>query len=215
MFGGRTVGRFNFTGLLDELARQELVLGLVLIGAGLVFMLMGTQMSRVLVAISFGVIGFVVAGFAAGADGDDMTWLIYAFAAAILLGAVSMYFERPAVGVLAGAWAALCVMGYLANMRIPEQVWYALGVVTFGAVIAMSVILYEETVAGVTSFEGAILTLSGCVIFLSEHPAFWRPIRDLLINTPIFAPFLVLAVTVTGFYLQLAKLRQKQSGMSG
>jgi hypothetical protein len=36
--------------------------------------------------------------------------------------------------------------------------------------------------------------------------------RDLLVAHPIFAPFLLLAGTVTGFYWQMSELRQRDAG---
>ena len=205
------MGSFTLTSLLDELARQEVVVGLFLMGAGLVFLLMGRQMFQILVAISFGVVGFVLGGLVPIAP--DLS-LMCCLGGAVLLAGLSMLLTKVAVGALAGGWAGVSTLGMLSSFDLPDEVLYAVCAVAVALAVSLTLIMFQEMIVAVTSFEGAILVLSGGVVFSNQYPMFWRNIRDLLVNTPIFVPFLVIAITVTGFFLQLSQLRQKDSGMS-
>lgn len=199
---------FELTMLLDELSTQEQILGLFLIGSGLVFLLLGSQIFKPVLAVSLGVIGFVIGGLLPLSE-----WLRWGsgLLGAICLALIGLYYYRFALAVLCGAWAGLCVMGLLGGFDIRSEVIYALAAIAFVAAVSLTFIMQQESLAWVTSLEGAILVLCGLGILGSQYHGFWRHISKLLIETPLFAPFLVLAVTVTGFYLQLAQMRQKEN----
>ena len=203
---------FNLAVMLDELAGQELILGLFLVGAGLVFLLMGVQLFKAIVAISFGVVGFVAGGLL---PVSELAQLGCGLAGAVALAVASVYLVKLPVALLAGGWSALAVLGLISGFQLPDEMLWVFGLVAFAVGASLTTIMFQELVAFVTSLEGALLVLSGAVVFASQNPMSWWHLRSLLIDTPIFAPFLVVAVTVTGFYLQLTQARQKQSGQSG
>jgi hypothetical protein len=175
-------------------------------------MLMGGRMFRALVAISFGVVGFVIGGLL---PVSDLFQIVSSFVLAVGLAIASGFMIKGAVALLAGGWSALAIIGFRAKIGVSnDKVMLLLGGVALAITISLTFIMYREIIAFVTSFEGAILLVSGTIIFCSRAPSLWRSIRELLLDTPIFAPFLLLAVTMTGFYLQLSDLRQKDSGVS-
>jgi hypothetical protein len=201
----------DFAGVLDVLAGQELFLGLFLAGAGVVFMLLGFRMSRTLVAISFGVIGFV-SGWCLG--GDDVARLGLGMALAVVLGVASTLYLRVSVLVLAGLWAGYVVLLGCGQFWIPLGVQMAIGGLVAVAAAAMGMILHREVTAFVLSFEGSLLFVGALVIFLNQNPVLWGHLRDAMVANPICAPFAVLTGTVTGFYWQMAEMRQRDAGTS-
>lgn len=203
---------FELMTLLNELATQELAVGVFLIGSGLVFLLLGSQIFKPLLAISLGVFGFVIGGLTPLSQWVGV-WTVWA---ASLLGALSLaliglYYYRFALGLLCGIWGGLCVLGVLGGFEIRQEILLALAGIAFLAAVSLTIIMPHELLAWVTSLEGSLLVLCGLGILASQYNRFWLQITRLLDETPLFAPFLVLAVGTTGFYLQLAQLRQKET----
>ncbi len=202
---------FSFATVLDVLASQQLLLGIFLNGAGLVFMIFGFKIFRPLVAISFGVLGFV--GFSLLPVSDEFR-VGLGFMGAIALGAISTFFIRAATTILAGVWSAGAALLAIGLLELPYEAELTIGVIAFACAVALALILQQEVTAFVLSLEGSLLFIAGLVILMNQHPSFWVHIRDMLIDNPIFAPFAVLAGTVTGFYWQSAELRQREAGTS-
>lgn len=202
---------FHAASVVDELARQEVVVGAFLLGIGLVFMLLGIRLSRMLIGLSFGVLGFVVGfGVPAPPEARIATGMIMALG----LGAASLWVVRPAVAVLAGFWAGLLAFMIADHMARDPEIALVAGAVVFIAVVATSYILLQEVIALVTSLEGTLLFLAGLVVLANQSPVFWLHMRSLLVSSSIFGPFLVLSGTIVGFYTQIAELQKKDAGRS-
>ena len=204
--------------VLDKVAHQEVVVGAFLLGCGLMFMIMGVRLAPLMVALSYGVIGFVVA---ACTPLPDMAKVMLGLALGGGLAAGSLFVLRPAVIGLAGLWVALAVMTMLGGAGLQDQVVIACAAVGLIGGCSLGVIMKDEAIAFVTSLEGCLLLIGGLVLMVGpflwmvQNPTLWHHLRDLLVNNAIFAPFLVLAGTTTGFYLQLAELQKKRVGRSG
>ncbi len=198
--------------VLDKVAHQEVVVGAFLLGCGLMFMIMGVRLAPLMVALSYGVIGFVVA---ACTPLPDMAKVMLGLALGGGLAAGSLFVLRPAVIGLAGLWVALAVMTMLGGAGLQDQVVIACAAVGLIGGCSLGVIMKDEAIAFVTSLEGCLLLIGGLAVLANQNPTLWHHLRDLLVNNAIFAPFLVLAGTTTGFYLQLAELQKKRVGRSG
>jgi hypothetical protein len=203
---------FNLQHALDVLANQQLLLGFFLLSAGLVFMIFGVRVSRPLVAVSFGVLGFVLCFFLPIAE--DLK-LGLAFMGAIGLGAASTCFIRAALTILAGAWAACAtLLVVVALADLPMEAVLMIGTIAFVCAASLALIMYQEVTAFVLSLEGSLLFIAGLVILANQNQILWKHIRDMLIDNPVFAPFALLAGAMTGFYWQSAELRQRDAGTS-
>ena len=196
-------------GALDVLANQDLLLGVFLAGAGLVFMAIGLRIYRSLVAISFGVLGFVICSLLAGGDAFR---LMLGMGGAIILGAVSTHYNKPAVVLLAAAWSGYAAALAAAHFELTTGIQLGIGLVAAGMAVSLALIMNREVTAFVLSFEGSLLVTAGAVVFLNQKPILWASVRDMLLSYPIFAPGVLLAVTVTGFYWQMSELRQRDAG---
>lgn len=201
----------NLAGVLDVLAGQELLLGFFLAAAGLVFMIFGFRVSNVLVAISFGVLGFVLCALLPLPD--DIK-LAASFVGAIGLGALSTLTHRLSVAVLAGAWAGYITLMAISEFEIPQQAILGLAAIAFVAGASMTLVAFREVIAFILSMEGTLLLIGGMVVLINQNPMMWSHIRGMMVGNPVFAPFLLLAGTVTGFYWQLSELRQRDTGVS-
>lgn len=199
----------DLRGTLDVLAGQDMLLGVFLAGAGLVFMVVGFRLQRSLVAISFGILGFVTCSLIVGGDGLSM---LAGLIGSVLFGTISTRYIKTAVVVLAGAWAGYAAALGAAFFELSPGIQAAIGFVAFGAAVSMSFIMHHEVTAFVLSFEGTLLVVGAAIIFLNQKPVVWGQMRDMVVAHPIFAPFVLLAGTVTGFYWQMSELRQRDAG---
>jgi len=198
--------------VLEGLEGQDLVLGLFLLGAGLVFIVLGIHIFKVLVVISFGFVGLLL-GSSLPLDG--VLKIVAGMVGAAGLAVASTFFLKIAVAVLAGGWSALVVAAVAPGLRVGDNLTLVLAALAFAAVVSLTFILYQEIIAAVMSFEGTLMFVSGLVIFLSHQPGVWGYFRTLILDTPLFMGFVLLSGTVIGFYLQVAEMQKKQAGTSG
>lgn len=201
----------SLSGVLDNLAGQELVIGLFLCGAGLVFLIMGGRIFRSLIAVSFGVVGFVVGHML---PVGDLMQIVCAFGCALVVGLLSLYAVKYSVAALSGGLALLAMMGLMNQFHLEPwiELTVAGGVAVF--ILSLTFIMYTEVIALTTSFEGAVLFLGGLVVFFAQSQMVWGHLRGLLLDNMLFLPFLILSGTVTGYYLQIAQNREEASGVS-
>jgi len=194
---------------LQELANQGFMLGMFLVVAGIVFMLLGVRIFRTLIALSFGGIGYVLGN---NLPVSDMMQIVLGIVGAIGMAALSMVATKLAVALLAGGWVGILVFALTTEIGFNEQVVLALSCFAAAAGIALTFILFQEIIAFITSLEGSLLLVSGLATVFSQSPMLWSHIRGMLVGNPVFAPFIIMAGTITGFYLQLADLQTKDTG---
>ncbi len=197
--------------ILEGLASQHLITGLVLAGAGLVFMLLGGRIYKGLVAISFGAFGFLI-----GLQLPVPSYLqiLLGAVAGIGLAVASANVLKISVALLGGFWAGFAAYQLLEPFGVTEQVRYLLAGFAFAGAVALSFILFQEIVAFVTSLEGSLLFSAALVIFFSQNITVWSHIRAMMLESRFFLPFMIVAGTVTGYYLQITDVRHKDSGVS-
>ncbi len=200
----------NLQVLVEELVNQELVVGLFLAVAGLVFMLLGTRVYRGLTALTYGVIGFVLG---AGLPLPPVLQLACGFLGALGLAILCTFVVKPCVMLLAGGWATFGALLILDRFGVSLQVTLFGAVAAFAIAISLSIIMHHETVAFVTSLQGALLCIGGLINLVSQTPSVWIHLKSLLLSNPVFGPFLIVAGTITGLCLQLSDLRHKDTGV--
>jgi hypothetical protein len=197
--------------MLDEMASQELLLGLFLAGAGLAFMLLGLRLSKILVGLSFGVIGMVLGGTMLT---PPVLRLIGGLLMAIGLGIVAVWAYRPSVAILAGTWGALLTFCFVAPTHMDIYLIWGFVAIGFFVCASLAFALFNEIIAIITSFQGTILFIAGLIIFLAQSPVLWNHVRGMFVEYPIFGGFLLLAGTVSGFCFQMSEMQKKQVGMA-
>ncbi len=198
--------------LLQEIEHQDPVLGMLLVGLGLVFMLIGARVFKVLMAFSFACIGYGLGQLLP----LDLIWTVIAgLAAGVGLAIASRYFVRTGVAVLAGGWFASLVIFTADSMGAAPSVSLVAGGFAFLVAVSLVFIMYFEVIAAVMSLQGSILIISGASILLSRYSNMWFRLRSMFLETPALLMFLLVAGTVTGYYLQIAERQKKQVGTSG
>jgi hypothetical protein len=203
----------TWTGMIELCERQELAIGVLLMGLGVVFMIMGLRLFKALICLSF-----AAGGLALGLQvpvSDTLQW-VCGGVAAVVLGIASSYVMKLAVAILAGGWAGFLAAALISHLDVGEFVPLSVGGAVLLAVASLTLTLYHQVISFVTSLEGSMLFLGGLIAVLARAvPGVWGELRSMLLTNAIFGPFLVVAGTVMGFYFQWAESRQQESGMSG
>ncbi len=193
--------------------QQELAVGILILGAGLVFMLWGVKLFKSLIPISLAAIGFAL-GLTTPVSNDLAQWGCGAVAA-VILGVGGAYLNKPGVALLAGGWTGVFAASLAISFGLQQKISLGIGLVFLLGVASLAMPLYHQVIAYVTSLQGAMLTIGGLVAILHTFPGLWTGLRTIVVDNDFVAPFFIVSLTVMGFYLQLAETRQLESGMSG
>lgn len=192
--------------------RQDVTVGIVLLAAGLVFLMQGIRAAGLLVGVGLAAIGLIL-GVTLPVD-DTLRWILGGVAGLglALLTRVSM---KVAVALLGGFWCAYAMTLVASGFGANDTIALGFGGATLLTVIAVTFNMYEQVLAFATSLQGALLFIGGLMVFASHSASFWQHTRTMMNDHPLFVFFLILAGTVSGFYVQLTDQRRKQTGASG
>jgi len=197
---------------LAWVVEQDPGMGLLFAGGGLILLILGWRLFRYLITASLAILSAVVAARVVPTEGWDTVGLVAAVA--LLGGYIAVRFARTGVALLSGGWTAALVLGVMVHLGAPPGAAAVAAAVAFAAIGAMAFAAVRPCVAFVTSVEGTILLLTGCSILLAGFPSYWVFVSDAIEHNPVFLPFAILAGTVTGYYVQLADMQEKESGLS-
>lgn len=173
------------------------------ISFGVVYMLYGWRIFKILVVICFGLVG-IFGGIKIGQQFDEQ-----------LLGAVVGFFVLAALSVPLMRWA-VSLLGALAGGILTAGLWYAFELpgkyILAGAGIGLiagamiSFIVFKIAVMLFTSFGGGVLTVAGLVALLYQYECMQEPpteqVKDLFLNQNWFLPVLLLIPTLIGIAIQ-------------
>jgi hypothetical protein len=195
------------------LQSTEALSGIPLVAIGVVLMLMGWRVWKAAVVITFALIGAGV-GVALAGDDPGQQWF-FALIGGVLLGAASYPPANYSICVLGGLIGAAVSHIVLASMWVHGvPLWIAMALL-FAGCTALSVVYSRQVIVAVTSFEGAMLIVSGLVAVLADAPQLFHFFETIAKNYWFFLPFLLLVPTVTGFLLQMADAKKHDAGMTG
>ncbi len=202
---------FDLRRVLGWLSEQDPGLGTLLIGAGLVFLILGWRMSRFMVAVSLAVMLAAVAGYAT-APGP---WVIPALLSGAAVGAaMGAGLPTLSTALVSGGWAAALILGAMMRSQAGSGATMIACAVAFLAVGSMAFAAKRPCVAFVTSVQGTVLFVFGSLVLVARLTNWWGFVRDAVENNPIFLPFCLLAGTVIGYYIQLAAIQEKETGLT-
>ncbi len=200
------------------------VMAMLLFACGLVYMLQGWKIFKVLVVANAAVLGAVVGGKLGMLLHGQNTWLYTGIAGGLLLAVLAGPLMRYAVslmGGLAGSFLGYALWRYLADtLGQPDMLTYAwvgalIGLITLGL---LAFVILQIVVTIVTSVQGALMTVCGIVALLMKY----QPLRDSLEMPLRHNTHLVLLLigvpAVIGFAMQqtyIAKKARKKKSDSG
>lgn len=181
----------------------------LLIGMGLVYLLQGWKIFKILVIVNAAVLG-AMAGSMIGAL-QDQQWSLYGAiigaAALAILAWPLMKFAISLMGALAGGFAGFSLWRYVSTVTshtdLTQYSWVGglIGLVLLGA---LAFLLFHLVVILFTSLQGSMLVVAGIVSLVLRYPPLHKNLYDSLVNDPHLLPALVAIPAAIGLIAQAA-----------
>ncbi len=194
---------------IRDLTQLDPALGAILFVVGLVFVLMGWRIFKVLIIVNSAALGMLVGAVVGGAIGKSWVWpVVLGLAVAVVFGLLALRVMR------AGAVLCAALVGGYVGMIITSgfsdrpEVQLVGGGVALLVAASLAFVVFEHLMIAVLSFQGALLATTGALSAVSEQMGFLRHLREMANDHGFFVPFCVMALTVIGICVQLAGLRE-------
>jgi len=185
---------------------------ILLLACGLVYLLYGWKVFKVLVVVNATLLGTIV-GVQVGAmikgGGGNMS-LYCGIAGAVIFGALSWPLMKYAVSImggLAGSFLGYAIWNYgarMAGVEEPGKYAWAGALIGLVALGLLAFIIFRVTVVTFTAFQGAMLTVAGILAIALKYDMPNANIRTAFTNNPHLLPLLILVPAVIGFAFQYA-----------
>ncbi len=198
---------FRVQTVLDSLWGQVTTLSwlqaVIAISFGVVYLLYGWRIFRVVVVICFGLAG-LFAGIEIGARFDSE--VLGGVAGLVLLAGASIPLMRWAVSLLGAIAGGIITSGLWYAFELPEKYILAgalIGIIAGGMI---SFIIFKAAVMLFTSFGGGVLIVTGLLSLVYRYESIQDPptetIRTMLYTHHWFLPALLIAPTIIGIIVQ-------------
>ena len=158
------------------------IMAMVLFACGLVYMLQGWKIFKILVVANAAVLGAVVGGHLGGMLRGENTWLYTGVAGGLLLAVLAgplMKYAVSLMGGLAGSFVGYGLWNYVAHttggLAPPEFAWVGalIGLITLGL---LAFVILQIGVMVVTSIQALNMTVCGIVALMMKY----EPLRESL-----------------------------------
>jgi hypothetical protein len=194
------------------------VLAMLLFACGLVYMLQGWKIFKILVVANVAVLGAVLGSYLGSMARGPNTWIFTSIAGALLLGGLAWPLMKYAVsllGGLVGSFVGYGLWNYVTNtIDRPEMQQYAwvgalVGLITLGL---LAFVILKFVVMFITSLQGAVMGVGGVLAMVLKYmpDEAEGPLRD---NAHLMA-ILIGVPAIIGFVFQTcwSKPAKKEGG---
>ena len=187
--------------LLNWVAHQPGLTGLVIFAAGLISAFYGFRVSRFLIMVYGAALGYM--GGLALAGVVDWPELAAASAAALVGGGAALAWPKPGVVILSGATWALLGMYVTTSIGLKGlPVWIALGLLGLAGFL-LAILNRKTMTLLLTSFHGAAWIFVGFVgVSSALLPAVGETFREWASGRSFVVPILLVMLATTAFSFQ-------------
>lgn len=171
----------------------------LMIAAGIVFLLYGYSLYKVLVTLNAAAFGAII-GAMIGREIDHM--LAGAFLGAFCAAAITLPTMKYAVAVMGALLGAVLGAGTWQSVQLPPSIVWAgalIGLVFFGM---LSFILFRGSIIMYTSFQGSIMLVFGLFGFVLKYQQAANELMSRLDPQPLALPICILIPTILGLLYQ-------------
>jgi len=198
---------------LDEIWNQITALtwlqAVIAVSFGLVYMLYGWRIFRILVVISFALIGMFLGIWLGGKSGNEILGGVVGSA---ILGGVSRPLMKWCVFILGGAAGALLTGGLWYAFSFPQYYLWAGAAVGGVAGAMISFIVIKVAVMLFTSVGGSVITVAGVLRLVDLWEGTRSPatehIKDWIYNYNWFLPLTLIVPSLVGIFTQNRLIKQ-------
>ena len=202
------------------LLHLNVLVAFLLIVCGLVYLLQGWKLFKILVIANAAMIGGFMGAQLGGALRGQDTALFGGIAGALLLAVLAWPLLKYAVslmGAICGGLLGYGVWNYIAvaigHRELATYAWAGglLGMITLAL---LAFVILKFTVMVFTSFQGALMTASGLLAMLMKYDAIRSGLKDKLAYSDHLVTWLIAVPTILGFALQRIAMSKKSKKSS-
>jgi len=200
---------------VSQLAGMDTLTAVLVLGAGLIYLLQGWKIFKILVVVNAAILGVLVGNYLGGLLQGEKMPLFGSLAGAVLLGVLAwplMKYAVSAMGALAGSFMGYALWHYLVHAvgsgQLDRYAWVGalLGLVTLGL---LAFVIFRIVIEVFTSVQGAVCAVAGILALLLKFDRTSESLKEALTGNLHLMPLLVIVVAVIGFALQHAGLGMK------
>jgi hypothetical protein len=192
---------------IDQAGLTGPMVSVIALVAGVVILLMGWRLSRLVAVLDFSLFGVMVgASLTAGSDWQWFVAAVGAISFGVLALRLEHYSEVIACGLLAGMLTVV-IMGWLAW---PLAALLLSTAVAFSCAVALNFIAYRQASAVMTAVQGGLLTSFGLAACLSNSGYVWSGMREVLSGSSLAQGLFLLAPIGVGVAVQLAAIQNEE-----
>jgi hypothetical protein len=175
---------------------------LMFISFGAVCLMYGWRVFKILVVISFALLGMVIGAMAAAKITGANNQILGGFIGLVLFGALAMPLMRWGVSILGALAGGIVTAGMWYAFELPEKYIWAGGLIGIIAGGMIAFIALKWAVILFSSLGGAALLITGlfALFYLWEETS--EQIQQLVFEQNWFLPVAVVVPTALGFILQ-------------
>jgi len=190
-----------FDVLWQHVNTLDLIEALTFVAFGTVWLFYGWRIFKILVTISFGLLGMTLGIWANQQliDGNSF-WL--GLICAAFFAILSVPFMRWGVSVLGALSGAVLTAGAWMALGLPREYVWAGGLIGLIAGGMISFIIFKIAVILFTSLGGSVLLAVGALAIMCHHLMSQTEFKDFVLQNPWFLPAMVLAPMAIGAFLQ-------------
>ena len=195
----------------EHITSLGLLEALTFISFGTVCLFYGWRVFKILVVISFALLGLVlgmtISDKVIGGDSQLLSGLI----GLGLMAVISVPLMRWAVSILGAVAGGILTAGLWYACQLPEQYIWAGGLVGVVAGGMISFIIFKIAVMLFSSLGGSGLMVVGILALLYLYPQTTEQVKELVFNEKWFLPAALLIPTVVGVILQNKFIKGSQN----
>lgn len=185
----------------EHVTSLNLVEALTFIAFGTVCLFYGWRVFKILVIISFALLGLVLGVWINKTlIGGNVAWL--AIITTGVLAFLSIQFMRWGVSILGAAAGSILTGGGWLAVGFPQQYIWAGAIIGAVAGFLISFIVFKIAVMLFTSLGGSGLMVVGIMAVMYQHMGAKTALEDMVFNHNWFLPVILLAPMVLGMILQ-------------
>jgi len=191
---------------IDALWTQITSLGfieaLTFISFGAVCLMYGWRIFKLLVVISFALVGMAGGVIAAAKISGENHQMLGGFAGLVLFAVISIPLMRWAISILGAVAGGILTAGLWYAFELPEQYIWAGALVGIVAGGMIAFITLKHAIMLFSSLGGSTLVVVGLLAMLYLYPDTTDQVKELVFNKKWFLPVVLTIPTAIGFILQ-------------
>jgi hypothetical protein len=186
----------------ENVTSLNLLEAMTFISFGIVCLLYGWRLFKLLVIISFALLGMVLGMIAGQRIGGENSQVWGGLIGLIIMAAISVKLTKWAVCLLGAIAGGVLTAGMWYATKLPDEYIWAGGLVGVVGGGMISFVIFKISVMLFTSLAGSGLLVTGALALLHLYPPTADNVWELVFTKHWFLPVILFVPTIVGVYIQ-------------